>query len=455
MTTPEHVRVYWAEHAQLPTGMAPSVRIAVEGERITGIQPRTPARRTDTRLAGVTLPGFANTHSHAFQRAMRGRTHGGGGDFWAWRDTMYRMVGRLTPERYHALARAVFAEMVLSGYTAVGEFHYVHHAVGGGRYDDPNAMGKALIDAAREAGIRLTLLDTIYLAGGLDGGGYLPLAPEQQRFGDGSVDAWAQRVALLEQSRTVKIGAAIHSVRALPREHLGEVATLARTGFEGRFGSDLPLHVHLSEQPAENAATYAYHGCTPTELLDAEGVLGPGTTAVHATHVSESDIALLGASHTGVCLCPTTERDLADGIGPGRRLARAGASLAVGSDQHAVVEPFEELRAIEMHERLVTNERGCFTPEELIDIGTVRGYQSLGWDDGGYLAVGALADLVTVGLDSIRTVGCKPGQIIYTATDHDIDTVIVGGQVVVDGGFHRMGSVALALRTALDQLMED
>lgn len=452
---PPHVRVYWAEHAVLPTGMAASVRIAVEGDRITGIQPRTPARRSDIRLPGVTMPGFANAHSHAFHRGLRGRTHGGGGDFWTWRERMYRLVGRLDPERYHALARAVFGEMVLSGYTAVGEFHYVHHDPKGRPYANANAMGEAVAAAASEAGIRLTLLDSVYLTGGLDGGGYRPLAPEQRRFSDGSVDRWAERVAQLEETPKLKVGAAIHSVRALPRENLGEVATLARSGLSGRFDSRMPLHVHLSEQPAENAATLAYFGCTPTELLAAEGVLGNETTAVHATHLSDRDIQLLGDSHTGIALCPTTERDLADGIGPGLRLHRAGASLSVGSDQQAVIDPFEELRGIEMHERVVTNERGCFRPDELMGIGTVRGYQALGWEDGGYLAVGALADFVTVALDSIRTVGCKPAQVIYAATDRDIDTVVIGGKVVVEGGRHVMGSVGLALRTALDLLMED
>lgn len=449
------VRVYWAEHAQLPDGPAPSVRVAVEGDRITGIQPRTSPRPSDIKLPGVMLPGFANAHSHAFHRALRGRTHGGGGDFWTWRERMYQVVTRLTPERYFDLARAAFGEMVLSGYTAVGEFHYVHHQVTGEPYEDPNAMGQAVIDAAREAGIRLTLLDTLYLTGGLDGDGYRPLVEEQRRFSDGTVDAWARRVATLEEDPMLRVGAAIHSVRAVPRENLGEVATLVRGGLDGRFGHDMPLHIHLSEQPGENAVTAAHHGCTPTELLDAEDVLGPTLTAVHATHLTDHDIELLGAAHAGVCLCPTTERDLADGIGPGMRLARAGASLSIGSDQHAVVDPFEELRGVEANERVTTNERGCFTPRELVDIGSVRGYQTLGWEDGGYLAVGALADFVTVGLDSIRTVGSKPGQVVYSATDRDVDTVVIGGRTVVQDGRHVMGSVALALRTALDQLMED
>ena len=167
-------------------------------------------------LSGVTLPGLADGHSHAFHRGLRGRTHAGGGSFWTWRQQMYALAARLDPDSYLALARAVFAEMVQAGYTVVGEFHYLHHDQHGRPYADPNAMGKALIQAATEAGVRLTLLDACYLAGGLAATGHLPLDPVQTRFSDGDVDHWQARVSLLNDSDQVRIGTAVHSVRAVP-----------------------------------------------------------------------------------------------------------------------------------------------------------------------------------------------------------------------------------------------
>ena len=350
---------FWCEQAMLPGGVRRSVRVVVDRGRIVDVLTDVPAEPDDTRLGGVVLPGLANGHSHAFHRALRGRTHDDGGNFWSWRDAMYAVTHRLDPERYHALAKAVFAEMVLAGYTVVGEFHYVHHAAGGRRYDDPNVMGKALISAAREAGIRITLLDTCYLAGGLFASGHVPLDEVQERFSDGTVGAWAERVEALSDDDTVRIGAAVHSVRAVPRDDLAVVGEFAAR--DGR-----PLHVHLSEQPGENLACEGFYGCSPTELLAAEGLLTPATTAVHATHLSDNDIELLGEARATACFCPTTERDLADGIGPARRLHDAGAPLALGSDQHAVIDPFEEVRGVEMHERLESLERGRFAGADLL-----------------------------------------------------------------------------------------
>lgn len=445
---------FWSEHALLPSGITNGVRTTVTDDRITAIDVRTHPRPHDTKLHGVTLPGMANVHSHAFHRGLRGRTHANGGDFWSWRERMYSLMSHLQPDTYLDLARATFAEMVLAGFTCVGEFHYVHHQVDGTPYADPNAMGHALQQAATEAGIRLTLLDTCYLTGGLDGSGYLPLDPYQRRFGDGTAEGWAARVSQLREGPMSRVGAAIHSVRAVPRDQLGVVAEAARSGL-GVHPSPVPLHVHLSEQLAENAATLARYGRTPTQLLHEQGVLGPTTTAVHATHLTDEDVRLLGESGTGACFCPLTERDLADGIGRARDLHRAGARLSIGTDQHVSIDPWGELRSLEMHERLVTNERGRFDPAELVDVGTRQGYVSLGWDDGGRLEVGSLADLCNVRLDSVRTVGAKPAQVVFAATAGDVDTVVVGGEPVVEGGRHRIGSVALMLRAALDALLEE
>ena len=436
---------YWAEHAWLADGCRADVGFDVEAGRFARVQVGVEPRDGQEILRGVTLPGLANGHSHAFHRVLRARTQTGGGTFWTWREQMYTVAARLDPDSYFSLARAVFAEMAQAGYTVVGEFHYLHHDQHGRPYADPNAMGHALIQAATEAGVRLTLLDACYLAGGLAATGHLPLDPVQTRFSDGDVDRWQARVSLLNDSDQVRIGSAVHSVRAVPADALSKI---------GQAAGERPLHVHLSEQPAENAATQAFYGCTPTELLDDHGLLGGRTTVVHATHLTDTDIKTLGGTQTSACFCPTTERDLADGIGPARRLAAAGSSLTLGSDQQAVIDPFEELRGVELHERLATGERGRFTPAELIMIASASGYRSLGWSGGGRIADGAHADFVVVRSDSVRTAGARPDQVAYAATAADVDQVVVGGQVIVRGGRHRLGSPARLLTAALDQLEE-
>jgi formiminoglutamate deiminase len=427
----DHVARYWAAHALLPDGPATGVTLTVTAGRFTAVIPGT-APGGAVRLPGVVLPGFANAHSHAFHRALRGRTHAGGGTFWTWRERMYAVAARLDPDSYLALARATYAEMALGGVTAVAEFHYLHHAPGGRPYADPAAMDHALRAAAADAGIRLTLLDTCYLAGDFD----TALDGVQHRFADRDVDAWAARAAKAD-------GVAVHSVRAVPREALKAVAAAAA----GR-----PLHVHLSEQPAENAACLARHGRTPTALLAAEGVLSPTTTAVHATHLTGEDIGLLGATGTGVCLCPTTERDLADGIGPARALRDAGVMLSLGSDSHAVTDLIEEARALEMHERLATGERGRFAAADLL--AALTAHAALGRPDAGRLAPGAPADLVAVRTDTVRTAGADPAQVLFAATSADVDTVLVDGEVVVEAGHHRLGDVGTLLGAAITPLSE-
>jgi len=435
---------WFAAHALLPAGPARDVLFEADGGQFTRVEAGVTAGAVPgdaLRLPGVVLPGFANAHSHAFHRALRGRTQAGGGTFWTWREAMYSVAGRLDPDSYLALARAAYAEMALAGVTAVGEFHYLHHAPGGVRYSDENAMAEALRQAAAEAGVRLTLLDTCYLAGGLDAGGHTPLAGPQLRFGDGDAERWAARVAALRPSPGMIPGAAVHSVRAVPRDQLAVVVAAAA----GR-----PLHVHVSEQPAENEACRAWYGTTPAGLLEGAGALGPLTTAVHATHLTAPDVAALGGTRTTACFCPTTERDLADGIGPARALYEAGAPLSLGSDQNAVTDLVEEARGLEMNERLAGGPRGRFTPGELLAALTAHG--SLGWPDAGRLAAGAAADLVAVRLDTVRTAGIDPGQVLFAATAADVDTVIAGGDVIVSGGRHRLGDVGRLLGTAVGAL---
>jgi cytosine/adenosine deaminase-related metal-dependent hydrolase len=333
--------------------------------------------------------------------------------------------------------------MVLAGITCVGEFHYVHHQVDGSPYPNPNAMGEALRTAARDAGLRISLLDACYVAGGLDANGPLPIAPEQLRFSDGDASAWAARVSLLDDDATSRIGAAIHSVRAVPRDQIATVVN---------WSHNRPLHVHLSEQVAENQACELAYSMTPTELLAVEGALSSRTTAVHATHLTNHDIELLGQSATFSCFCPTTERDLADGIGPSTALLNAGSPLCLGSDQHAVIDPFEEARGLEMHERLATHERGRLQISQLVDALTVRGHQSLGWADAGRIAMGYRADLVSVRLNSVRTAGSDPAQALLSAYAADVDTVVIDGRVVVVTGIHRDIDVELELHDVICEL---
>ncbi len=443
MTGLHVVNSYFAEQAWLPGGVVAGVRIEIEDGLISTVSTGVPARAGDRRLPGVVLPGFANTHSHAFHRALRGRTHAGGGSFWTWRDQMYDVAARLDPDSYLALARATYAEMALAGVTTVGEFHYLHHGPDGGPYADANAMATALRQAASEAGIRLTLLDTCYLRGGLSADGYTELAGVQRRFGDGDADGWAARVGRLTETPMMRVGSAVHSVRAVPREQLATVAA---------FSHGTPLHVHLSEQPAENEACQAFHRCSPTALLAAEGLLTEHTTAIHATHLSPNDVRLLGSAATTACFCPTTERDLADGIGPARALRSAGAPLALGSDQHAVIDLLEEARAVELHERLDSRHRGRFAPAELVEALTWRGHTALGWPELGLIAPGRPADLVAVRLDSVRTAGTRPDQVVMSATAADVDTVLVNGREIVSGGVHALGDVGALLSAAISAL---
>lgn len=431
----------WHAEAAYVAGMVETdVLIETAGDRIRSVTPGVPAPAGAVRLAGLTLPGLANAHSHAFHRALRGRTQVGEGTFWTWREQMYEAMAGLNPDSYFELAVGVFAEMALAGITTVGEFHYAHHDKGGARYADPNAMGHALVRAARTAGIRITLLDTCYLTGGIDAVAKRSrLNSTQRRFSDGDADAWAERVENLRgayaDESDVIIGTAIHSVRAVPKEQLGTVAAAA-----AKF--EAPLHVHLSEQRAENDACLARYRLTPAQLLDAAGALGPKTTAVHATHLSQADIDLLGDSGTCVCMCPTTERDLADGIGAARTLFESGSPISLGSDSQAVIDLFEEARAMELDERLRTERRGHWRSTDLLDAATLAGQQALGRPGAGRLHAGALADFVTVGLDSIRLTGTTldvaAESVIYAATAADVRHVVVGGDTIVRDGIHRL-----------------
>jgi formiminoglutamate deiminase len=414
---------YWCERAWTGEGdLIDGLAVDVEGTHITATRATIPAPAGAVRLPGLTVPGFANCHSHAFHRALRGRTQReAGGSFWSWREAMYEVATRLEPDSYYTLALATYREMALTGITAVGEFHYLHHRNGGTPYADPNEMGLALVAAARDAGLRITLLDTCYLSAGFGS----PPQGVQLRFSDGDVESWAARVGALDLGADagVVVGTAIHSVRAVDRSDLAAV---------GAAKPSLPLHLHLSEQVAENDACEQRYGCSPTRLLSDAGVLGARTTAVHATHLTAADIAELGGSGCSVAFCPTTERDLADGVGPARELVHAGARLTLGTDSHAVVDMLEEMRAVELDARLVSLRRGAWSSEELLRAATSAGHDSLGFAAAGRIAAGHWADLVTVDLRSPRTAGTgrDTDAVVFAASATDITSVVASGRAL-------------------------
>jgi formiminoglutamate deiminase len=439
---------FWCELAWLGGDVPePGVLVEVAGDRISAVTGGLPGPPAGVeRLAGLAIPGLVNAHSHAFQRALRGRTHQGPGSFWTWRERMYALAETLDPDGYLALARATFGEMAMAGITLVGEFHYLHHGAAAVPYDDPNEMGGALVAAAAQAGIRLTLIDACYLRGGI---GTEP-SGAQLRFRDRDADAWAARVDRLREGDGVRVAAAIHSVRAVAPDSARTVAAWAAA-------RDRPLHAHVSEQPAENQACLEAYGRTPVELLDDAGALSPRFTAVHATHLVDADFTRLGAARTTCCLCPTTERDLADGIGPARRLREAGARLSLGSDSNAFIDLLEEARAVELDERLVTNLRGGHTAADLMRAATAGGAASLGWPETGRIEAGVLADLAVVGLDGVRLAGTPPASaleaLVFAGSASDVRHVMAGGRWIVRDGAHATLDVRRELREAMARLV--
>jgi formiminoglutamate deiminase len=455
---------FWCERAWVEGTVADGVLLTCDDTgTLSGVETGIDSAPADAEgVPGLTLPGGVNAHSHAFHRMLRGRTHGDGGTFWTWREVMYSVAAKLDPESYETVARAVFAEMLAGGYTSVGEFHYLHHAQDGTPYGaerprgdaadgaaadsvgDPaghraHAMERALARAAASAGIRIRLLDTCYLTGAIDA----ELSAEQARFGDGTIDGYMDRHAALSASFAeefpvrapgesyVHVGEAIHSIRAVPAANLPRFTELAG-----------PVHVHLSEQPAENDACHAAYGTTPTQVLARSGVVGPNLSAVHATHLSEDDIAILGQSRASIVMCPATEADLADGIGPARELADAGATIALGSDQHVVLDALRETQGLEAGERLRSGQRGRFSPAELITALTESGARSLDLPVGS-LEVGKACDFVALRTDSMRTFGSLDEQIVLAATSADVRLTVSGGRVRVRDGVHaEFGDIA-------------
>ncbi|MCA9651264.1 MAG: formimidoylglutamate deiminase [Myxococcales bacterium] len=416
--------VYRAAHGVIEGRWVDEPWLAVdEGGTITALghagQAEPPAELLQRDLGPVMLlPGMVDAHSHAFQRAIRGATHRRGAhdpsSFWSWREAMYARAQTLDPEGVHAITRQAFAEMLRAGITCVGEFHYLHHQPDGRPYADPNELSAQVLRAAAEVGIRVVLLQVLYLRAGHG----QPALPEQRRFCDADVDAYLRRVDDL-RSRGVPLGLAPHSVRAVPRPALLEAIRYAHA-------HGLPLHAHLSEQPRENEECRAEHGVTPTRLLVDAGACerARGLTAVHAVHTTAEDHRLLAGQH--VCACPTTEADLGDGIVPAVELRDAGVEVALGSDSNAVIDLVQEARLLEMDERLrgqarlrLCDERGRLGPA-LLHAATEAGASALGQSATlGRLGVGRPFDALTVGLDDPFFEGI--------ASDHLLDALMCAG----------------------------
>jgi formimidoylglutamate deiminase len=388
--------------------------------------------RINYLLREALLPGFVNGHSHVFQRFLRGRTHrpiSRKDSFWTWRRKMYQEANQLTPDSLYRVALHTYREMLSAGYTSVGEFHYVHHQVTGEPYANPNAMSEAVLRAGKAAGIRVVLLMVAYARGGIN----QPPEEEQRRFCDASVEDFLARVDAL-RSTGVPVGIAPHSIRAVPEDWLRPLAAYSQS-------HNLPFHIHVDEQRAEIKQCLDAYGCTPIELLERYEVLDARTTIIHATHANEAEIEILKKRRATVCVCPTTEGDLGDGIAPYAELVAAGIPLAIGADSNVCLSPFEELRWAEYTARMRYERRRILIADPLaspgpflLDMGTRNGARSLGLNTG-VIAPGMQADFVAINLKHPMVAGCDEDDLLDTlffgVSSEVIDSVWVQGKKVV------------------------
>ncbi len=383
------------------------------------------------------LPGFVNAHSHSFQRLIRGKSESrvtSGRDFWSWRGTMYHAAAQLTPEDVYDVARMAFLEMVLAGTTTVGEFHYLHNAPGGHPYDDPNLLSKQVIAAAQSVGIRIVLLRSAYLRSGFE----LPPDPGQIRFFESASQFVDNMEALVKsypaEAAEVRFGVAPHSLRAVPLGELKEIAVWCRE-------RKLPLHMHVAEQIAENEACLREYGATPVALLAREGLLGPDFTAVHAIHITADEIARLAGAGTTICSCPTTERNLGDGVIVADQVMREGIRIALGSDSQAQIDPLEDARELEYHLRLDRQQRAILDQigeqtlaSRLFDCATLHGARALGVSAGEFTP-SALADFFTVDLNDVSIAGNSGEDLlplaVFSLNRSAIRDVMINGRWVV------------------------
>ena len=377
------------------------------------------------------LPGFVNAHSHTFQRLIRGKSESramSGRDFWSWRGTMYHAAAQLDPQDVYDVARMAFLEMLLSGTTTVGEFHYLHNAPGGRPYDDPNLLSKQIIAAAQSVGIRIVLLRSAYLRAGFE----LPPDPGQIRFYE-TARQFLDNMEALAAATNVQVGVAPHSLRAVPLGELKEIVAWTRA-------HKLPLHMHVAEQVGENEACLREYGLTPVALLGREGLLGRDFTAVHAIHITAEEISSLSRSATTICSCPTTERNLGDGIIAADLVMRQGIPIALGSDSQAQIDPLEDARQLEYHLRLERQQRAILDQignqtlaSRLFDCATIHGANALGVPTG-------LADFFTVDLEDLSIAGHSGEDLlplaVFSLNRSAIRDVMVNGRWVVRDGKH-------------------
>jgi len=388
------------------------------------------------------MPGFVNAHSHSFQRLIRGKAESrvlSGRDFWSWRGTMYHAASKLDPQQVYDVARMAFLEMVLAGTTTVGEFHYLHNALDGKTYDDPNLLAKQVIAAAESVGIRIVLLRTAYLRAGFE----LPPDRGQSRFYE-SAKAFLDNMAALVKdvptgNSSVHFGVAPHSVRAVPLHELHEIAGWARA-------NALPVHMHVAEQVAENAACVREYGSTPVDLLAGERILGPDFTAVHGVHVTAEEIAMLARAGTTICSCPTTERNLGDGFVRADEMLAAGIHFALGSDSQAQIDPLEDARELEYHLRLLQQKRavldqvgGKALAVPLFNAATANGARALAVP-AGTLEPGRLADFITIDLEDSSIAGNSADDLlstlVFSMNRSAIRDVVVGGRFILRDRLH-------------------
>ncbi|WP_374321682.1 formimidoylglutamate deiminase [Pseudoxanthomonas kaohsiungensis] len=426
-----------------PAGWRGDAGLEAEGGRITRVLDAEPSWD-----GGWVLPGIPNLHSHAFQRVMAGvaerQTHAQD-SFWTWRETMYRIAARFDPDSLQAVAAQLYVEMLEAGYTTVCEFHYLHHAPDGRPYADPAAMSKALVAAARETGIRLTLLPVLYMAGGFD---RRPLSERQRRFGH-DLDAFLRLVESLRalEDEALRVGVAFHSLRAVPPEAMD--AALAA------LPPDIPLHIHIAEQIGEVQDCLAVRNARPVEWLLDHAPVDARWTLVHATHLTGPETAAVAASGATVAICPTTEANLGDGLFPLREYLDAGGAWGIGSDSHVSVSPVEELRWLEYGQRLQTRHRNIAVRAdngsvgETLLHGTLASGAAATGQAVGLLAPGQAADWIVLDAQAPVFAGARPADVadrwLFAGNRPLVREVRVAGEAVVRGGRHR-GREAIAAR---------
>ncbi len=412
--------------------------------------PQPPRVAVAAQGADWRLPGIANLHSHAFQRAMAGlaerQTHPSD-SFWTWRETMYRMAARFDPESLHAVACQLYVEMLEAGYTTACEFHYLHHAPDGGAYAAPTAMSDALIAAARDTGIRLLLLPVLYMAGGFDG---RPLGERQRRFGH-DVDGYLRLFESLRarQDDRLRVGCALHSLRAVPPEAMAAVLAA--------LPADARIHIHVAEQVGEVQDCLAVRDLRPVEWLLRHAEVDARWTLVHATHLNDWEVAGIARSGATVAICPTTEANLGDGLFPLRAYLEAGGAWGIGSDSHISVSPVEELRWLEYGQRLATRHRNIAAGADSPSVGMTllagalaSAADATGFDATGDALVldGAAPILAGAGADDVVD------RWIFSGNRNLVREVRVAGERLVADGAHRdHEAVAARYMTAMRDLL--